>query len=80
MSYIGRYFQSGPFYCFFLHGKHEAGKKCAEISYFDIDLKTTIRILKLITCLEIRFVRKELQLAWENGFKLLATFIVISIN
>jgi hypothetical protein len=28
------------FYCFGLRGQHEAGKKCAEISYFDSDLKT----------------------------------------
>jgi hypothetical protein len=34
-----------PFYCFCLRGEHEAGKECAEISYFDIDLKNNTMVL-----------------------------------
>ena len=36
---------SSPFLLFCLHGQHEAGKECAEISYFDIDLKNNTMVL-----------------------------------
>jgi hypothetical protein len=33
-----------PFYCFCLRGRIRSCQKCAEISYFDFDLKTNIMI------------------------------------